>query len=232
MMMYLIRLLAACAVIAVMSGCGLFASDDPYGYKSAKPVKPLEMPEGLQMSKTAQVDAIPESGGKSAQSVEELELPPQILNSADLKELEAKEQTETAPAKPQSVETPATPRALTMLATKDTDGNSLLMVDEKFDKVWPLVQPALEKLGFNIDDSSRGQELYAISKALPTYEFTDKEQHIADEKPEVKEEFQIHVKPADEKTQITVHNKFGQREGSGLADHLLLQIKELMENPE
>jgi len=44
-------------------------------------------------------------------------------------------------------------------------------------------------------------------------------------------EYQIHVKSQGEKTEITVHNKLGQIEGSGLADHLLLQIKELMENP-
>ena len=74
--------------------------------------------------------------------------------------------------------------------------------------------------------------LYEISRDLPTLKYSDEPVHPGDEEPEVREEYQIHLKPEEGKTQITVHNKFGQVEGSGLADHLLLQIKELMENPE
>ena len=85
-------------------------------------------------------------------------------------------------------------------------------------------------MGFTIDDSSRGGQFYTISKELVTVNI-EEQVHPGDEKPPLKEEYQIHLKQMDEKTRITVHNKFGELEGSGLSDHLLLQIMEILKNP-
>ena len=232
-MKYIVSSIVLPIFIASISGCSLFKSDDPYAYRNAKSGKALEMPEGMAMPDTLQRqrDVIPESPSASAVPVEKLELPPEIIKSVDLKELDAREESRADTQAGGEKDTLAKKQVLTITVTKNTSGDSLLMVDEEFDGVWPQVRPALEALGFTIDDSSRGRELYAISKTLPAFELPDEPIHPGDEKPEVKEEFQIHVKPSDSKTQITVHNKFGQLDGSGLADHLLLQIKELMENP-
>jgi uncharacterized lipoprotein len=107
----------------------------------------------------------------------------------------------------------------------------MLLVDGNFDMVWPVVGPALQELGFTIDDSSRGNQMYMISKELITVNIDDKPVHPGDEKPPVILEYQIHMKEVDKKTQITVHNKDGVLEGSGLTDHLLLQIREILANP-
>jgi len=63
------------------------------------------------------------------------------------------------------------------------------------------------------------------------FDIDGKPVHPGDKKPDVKEEYQIQVKESGENTLLSVRNKFGQPDGSGLADHLLLQIKEILENP-
>lgn len=232
-MKYYIQWIVLVAILSPLLGCGLFSDDDPYAYRHARSGKPLKMPEGLSQPEHKVEADIPEPPSAPAGSIDELEQPPEIVKSVDLKELdtsgEAKPDQAAKVADNASKQQPTV--VLDITSTKDSDGNSLLLVKNKFDTVWPRVKPALEELGFKIDDASRGQELYTISKTLPRFEMSNEPVHPADEKPEVKEEFQIHVTPKDGGTEITVHNKYGQREGSGLADHLLLQIKELMENP-
>jgi len=219
-------------LLAAMSGCGLFSGSDPYAYRHSKTGKPLVIPEGLVQPPNNPENDIPQPTQESTASIEELEQPPQIVSEVDLSELQksnlAKKSTDseaTKELKPQ--------QALSVTLLKDSDGDSMLNVKQKFDIVWPLVKPALEELGFNIDDASRGRELYAISKVLPELnaDIDGKPIHPADKKPDVKEEYQIHVKEMGENTFLTVHNKFGQPDGSGLAEHLLLQIKDILENP-
>lgn len=231
MMRFQIPFLVVTVLAVSTSGCGLFSSNDPYAYRDAKSGKPLEIPEGFAKPPVTQQEVLPEKEPASTIPPEELEIPPQIIKGADLAELDLKEKSVTASSQDQVKENQAAKPALAITATKNANGESLLIVDAEFDKVWSRVKPALEELGFTIDDEARGNEMYAISKVMPAYEFREQPVHPADEKPEVREEFQIHVKPSDGKTRITVHNKFGQIDGSGLADHLLLQIKELMENP-
>lgn len=232
----------AVLVVALVSGCGA-TTEEKHAYRNAATIKPIEMPPGLKMPGGQQPMEIPEQTETKLASVDELEKPPRIIESVDLKILDDNNDKNKSAAQNQSAPVNASsqdPGELTaevnvapptMQLSKNDNGDSLLIVDGDFDKVWPLVKPALIELGFTIDDSSKGSEIYEISKELPTLNAFDKPVHPGDEKPEVKEEFQIHVKPADEKTQITVHNKLGQLEGSGLAEHLLLQIKQIMEKP-
>jgi uncharacterized lipoprotein len=241
-MMYFTRLFFFLAVTSVAGGCGMFSDKDEYAYRNAKSIKTIEMPPGLVMANASDQLSIPEQSTTTSSSEKELEIPPAIITSVDLKELDdnraskpvadknkaekgAKNSLDTA----EVITNKTTPPKI--IVTKNGDGDSMLLAEGNFDFVWPLVKPALVELGFNIDDNSRGNQLYSISKNLPTFDAFDKTPHPGDEKPEVKEEYQIHVKPADGKTQITVHNKLGQLDGSGLADHLLLQIKEIIEKP-
>ncbi|MGD8570665.1 MAG: outer membrane protein assembly factor BamC, partial [Gammaproteobacteria bacterium] len=141
------------------------------------------------------------------------------------------EQAAAGSAKTQTTETGKPIEGVTSRLTRNADGDSLLLVDAGFDKVWPLLEPALKELGFTIDDSSRGAQVITVSKVLPTVRFDEQAPHPADEEPEVKEEYQIHLETADDKTRVTVHNKFGTLESSGLSEHLLLQISEIIKNP-
>jgi len=220
--------------VSTITGCGLFDSQDQYVYRHTTAVKPLEAPSGLTIPADNQQNDVPASSITPTESIEDLERPPDIVSEVDLKELQAMDKSTKSAKLDKSNGAAAAPTpALSMAFTKNTEGESVLEVKQKFDIVWPEVKPALEELGFNIDDASRGRELYAISRVLPelNFDIDNKPIHPGDKKPEVKEEFQIMVKEMGDSTHITVHNKFGQPEGSGLADHLLLQIKEVMENP-
>ena len=233
-MMYIARSIIVVVAVGLTASCSMFGSEDRHAYRNAESIKPIEMPPGLVMRNSKESLQIPEQTSDKLVSAEELEQPPVIATSVDLKVLDdasdtASAVTATGNESPDSSKTKSS--SLKISATKDENGDSLLLVDEVFDTVWPLVKPALIELGFTIDDASRGTEIYAISKVLPTLDVSGKPVHPGDVKEEVKEEYQIHVKPSGEKTNITVHNKLGQLEGSGLADHFLLQIKEIMENP-
>lgn len=214
-----------------LAACGV-SEEKKHAYRNAETIKPLEIPPGLELAQSRETLVIPEQNKTTIASVDELESPPRIIESASLEVLEDKDKTPAATAeKANKTEPAAKITAISVTSTRNDKGDSILLADGVFDQVWPLVKPALIELGFTIDDSSRGQQMYAISKELPEIKLSDKPVHPGDEEPPVKEEFQIHVKPVGERTRITVHNKLGQLEGSGLADHLLLQIKQVMENP-
>lgn len=219
----------AILVLSSLTTACSMTEEQKHAYRNAESIKPIEMPPGMKMTQSKESLAIPEQKETKLASVDELEKPPRIVEDINLDELddEPSETKKSDKAKSEKTEI----KAVSVTATRNAKGDSILLVNDVFDKVWPLVKPALLEMGFKIDDSSRGTEMYVISRKLPTLNLSDKPVHPGDEEPEVKEEFQIHVKPKGEQTQITVHNKLGQLEGSGLADHLLLQIKEIMENP-
>ena len=210
----------------------MFKSNKEYAYLNAESTKELEIPEGLIAPRSTQPLEVPNIKVDTVDLTSDLVEPPVIVQSVDLSELDddkAKEESSVAESEEKALEE-ETIVALTSRQQRTPEGDSILLVDAKFDQVWPAVGPALEELGFTLDDSSRGGQFYAISKELITVNIED-QVHPGDEKPPLKEEYQIHLKQVDEKTQITVHNKYGELEGSGLSDHLLLQIMEILENP-
>jgi len=240
-MTVLVFLLATVFALGLISGCGA-TLEEKQAYRNSKTLKPIEMPPGLAMPRNEESLEIPEQTETKIATVDELEQPPQIIESADLKILDdnnakassSSNSSSENSANSENTKTASAPNLLAPLQIevgKNENGDSLLLVDAEFDQVWLRVKPAVMELGFTIDDASKGNEVYVISRALPEVSAFDRPVHPGDEKPEVREEFQIHVKPSDGKIRITVHNKFGQLEGSGLAEHLLLQIKQLMENP-
>jgi uncharacterized lipoprotein len=212
----------------VTVSCGV-SEERKNAYRNAESIEPIEMPAGLKMTQGKESLVIPKQTATKLASVDELELPPKIVDSATLDVLD--DDSSSSENKENEKQKQAKVKPVSVNVTRNSNGDSILLVDSEFDHVWPLVKPALVELGFTIDDSSRGTEMYVISKDLPELRVTDEPIHPGDVEEEVKEEYQIHVKPAGEQTQITVHNKLGQLEGSGLAEHLLLQIKQVMENP-
>lgn len=219
-------------ILLLLAGANVACSiseEQKHAYRNAESIKPISMPSGLELAQSRESLAIPEQTKTKLASVDELEIPPRIVDSVSLDILD----DETAKAEKTASEKPvqASLKPVSVSVTRDDKGDSMLLVDGKFDQVWPLVKPALIELGFKIDDSSRGSEMYVISKELKEVRPFDEPIHPGDQEEPVKEEYQIHVKPSGEQTRITVHNKLGQLEGSGLADHLLLQMKQVMENP-
>jgi uncharacterized lipoprotein len=240
-MMYTRFVVVSCLIV-LLAGCGLFRGKDEYAYRNAKSEKPLQIPQGLHAPpETSQYEIPPGANDGPDADPEGLEQPPQIVKSVDLSEAQlaqeaAKNKAGTEQGAAGTAKTSATKagepiEGVTSRLTRNADGDSVLLVDADFDRVWPLLEPALKELGFTIDDSSRGAQVITVSKVLPTVRFEEQAPHPADEEPEVKEEYQIHLETADDKTRVTVHNKFGTLESSGLSEHLLLQISEIIKNP-
>lgn len=221
-----IRVVIILLLTVVLAACGIFSNSKEFAYFNAKTSSPLQMPEGLSVPQGNQPVFLPQVQVDTIDLTNDLVEPPQIVRSVDLTELDAEQKTQAA--EPQQPD--PTRVALLSKQTRTPEGDSVLLVDAEFDTVWPLVAPALKELGFTIDDSSRGAQVYTISKELATV--TIDPVHPGDEKPAVKQEYQIHMKQVGEKTQIAVHNKYGELEASGISDHLLLQIGEILANPE
>lgn len=231
--MLLIRSSIVLCCALSMAACGMLSNEKEFAYLNTRMTQPLQMPEGLQAPQGSQPVLVPQINVDTIDLTNDLMEPPQIVKSVDLAELDDDKPKKAAPDKaPSTSQTEPARVALLSNPSRTPDGKSILLVDGTFDAVWPLVEPALKELGFTIDDSSRGAQVYTISKELITVRVDDDPVHPGDEKPPIKEEYQIHLKQVDEKTQITVHNKFGELEGSGLSEHLLLQIKEILANPE
>jgi uncharacterized lipoprotein len=221
-----IRVVVILLLTVVLAACGIFSNSKEFAYFNAKMSSPLQMPEGLSVPQGNQPVFLPQVQVDTIDLTNDLVEPPQIVRSVDLTELDAEQKTQEA--EPQQPE--PTRVALLSKQTRTPEGDSVLLVDAEFETVWPLVAPALKELGFTIDDSSRGAQVYTISKELATVNIDPV--HPGDEKPAVKQEYQIHMKQVGEKTQIAVHNKYGELEASGISDHLLLQIGEILANPE
>ena len=227
-----IRVIVVLLLTVALAACGIFSNSKEFAYLNAKTSSPLKMPEGLSVPQGNQPVFLPQVQVDTIDLTNDLVEPPQIVKSVDLTELDAEQKTQaTEPQSQQASQQPEPTRAaLLSKQARTPEGDSILLVDAEFDTVWPLVAPALQELGFTIDDSSRGAQVYTISKELATVNIDPV--HPGDEKPAVKQEYQIHMKQVGEKTQIAVHNKYGQLEASGISDHLLLQIGEILANPE
>jgi uncharacterized lipoprotein len=228
------RLIVVLFLSLTLGACGMFRNNKEYAYLNAQSTKALEIPEGMIEPKSPQPLEVPDIKVNTIDLTNDLVEPPVIVRSVDLSELGDETSKTDSSAEASKDQTQATEQpalvALTSRQQVTPEGDSILLVDAGFDQVWPAVSPALVELGFTIDDSSRGGQFYTISKELVSVNI-EEEVHPGDEKPPLKEEYQIHLKQVDEKTQITVHNKYGELERSGLSDHLLLQIQEILGNP-
>jgi len=220
-------------LVSQLSACGLFGANDANAYKATKSVAPIAVPQQLKLPQGEHTLVVPEVNAVVDTLTDDIELPPQIVKLADIEKKVAEENAK-ADAGVESSNNPDSGgvlrQPLKSQATKNELGSSLLIVDASLGKVWPNMAPALKELGFNVDDANRGDQVFTIVKELPTFE--EKELELGEEEQRVQESFQIHLKSLDDKTQITVHNKYGKLDGSALADHLLLQIQERIENPD
>jgi len=228
--MSFIRIMLVLLFAAVLVACGSTGNNKEYEYLNAKMTKPLKMPEGFAPPRGTQVVLVPNVPVNTVDLTDDLVEPPQIVKSVDLAELDSGKPNSASASASQSAKG-SEPAQVALLSKQTTtpEGESVLLVDGKFDVVWPAVAPAVKELGFTIDDASRGAQIYTITKEVVTVNIEPV--HPGDEKPPTMQEYQLHLKQAGDKTQITVHNKYGELERSGLSDHLLLQIQELLANP-
>ena len=219
-----------------VTGCSLFSSSKPEPYQLAENTSPLQIPNDLSVPSSQQKLALPDTSGTGLANVRELEFPPQIEVSEKGEEDASKTPEESGhpeddgfkvPKRSASVKVETVYFVTNMI--KNEDGISILKVDGAFLEVWPRVGDAVKELGFDIDDSNVGDQLYSISKLLPTVKFDDKEKLPGEKQdPDVREIYQIHVEEDQLQTDVTVRDKNGKPDASGVASHLLVQIQDLL----
>ena len=114
-----------------------------------------------------------------------------------------------------------------MLA-KGADGNTLLTVDEPFDRAWRRVGLALDRVGFTVEDRDRSKGLYYVRYVDPKIDSQTKDGILSklafwrsDNEPGKAAQYQIRVSEGAAASQVQVLNKEGGTEASRISNQIL-----------
>ncbi|WP_455211246.1 outer membrane protein assembly factor BamC [Kaarinaea lacus] len=216
-------------VILVINACGINQEKRENAYRQAQTAPKLQVPEDLQLpiERRSLMD-VPEELD-TGEIPKDLELPP-VLAGIDL-EMEP-EKTEVASEDEEDVPVQQKKTLKSEIIFKSDDNTQMLIVKSDIDTVWPRVAKAITSIGFTIDDSNRGKFYYSISREferLQTIQDPSKPVEMDFDTP--KEEHLIYVEPGEAHTEITVRNAKSEIEGTVLANQILQQIKNYVEEP-
>ncbi len=118
---------------------------------------------------------------------------------------------------------------------KGQPGGGVLSVNDQFDRAWRRVGLALDRVGFTVEDRDRSKGLYFVRYVDPDADnnsvqpkgFLSKLNPFGKSEKKVSNEaFRIHVKDADEISQVSVLNKDGREEKSDTATRILSLLYE------
>ena len=212
-------------VILVLSACGNSEKRDN-AYREAQTVSKIQVPEDLAppVERRSLMD-VPEELD-TGEIPKDLELPPVMSG------IEIEKDTEKSVAETEDEEFEQQKKPLQSQMIFNPDNTQLLQVKSEIDTVWPRVAAAIKKIGFTIDDSNRGRFYYSISREferVKTLQDPAEPVEMGLETP--KEEHMIYVEPGQEYIEITVRNMRSAVEGTVLANQLLQQIKNHIEQP-
>lgn len=242
------RLLVVFFIVFGLLACGTTGEEpEPFDhpYLHSKTLPRLKIPSNLETPKNNELMPIPDLPDQSSLAVRQLERPPLIAAvkdslEKDLAESKADTEADTAEVLTQTVST----KPLLSHIKGDELGQQSLVVEAEMDEVWPRIGPAVQRLGFAIEDKSRGMQTYKIYRdvARPEKEPNEDIRKLKGDfdTPEaikspldiaLREEYLIKVIPAQDQTIVSVRNKSGDIDGSGLARHLLVQLQYDLEHP-
>lgn len=215
--------------------------DHPYLHSQTLPR--LKIPSNLETPKNNELMPIPDLPDQSSLPVRQLQRPPVIAAVEDSLEkdlAESKVDIETGGALKQVVST----KPLLSHIKGDEAGRQSLLVEAKIDEVWPRIGLVVQRLGFSIEDKSRGVQTYKIYRDVAR---SDKRSNEDIQKLKagldvseaikapldtaLREEYLIKVTPGDNQTIVSVRNKSGDIDGSSLARRLLVQLQYDLEHP-
>ena len=204
------------------------SKEKPPVYLQSEDLAPLKYPDKLRTPKSTPLLAVPPLTHDNGLWGKALEAPPVFAEGADQVDLDE------VPVVAQSKSDTLAMAKLSSDIKADPEGNQTLIVAADLDEVWPPIDPAVKRLGFDIDDSSRGLLTVTIFREIdelalepdpddPTLRSPDAEK--------LREEYQIKLKVDGAQTLLSIHNKDGKLDGSALARHLLVQLQFELAHP-
>lgn len=250
-----IALILVITFVVGLFGCSSTDEEPDRPYLRSETLPPLKIPEGLRTPKGTHSMAIPYTSAVTEVPIKDLEIPPNIKGvepsiEADLAEAEIP--LSMPKSIPKSIlktksqnDTLVDKSPLPSRIQANDDGIDQLIVSAEMDKVWPRIAGAVKRLGFLIEERSRGNQVYMIYRDVtPLEDFAVSDVAKIKEDfarpPEMvkstldtqsREDYQIKVVPDSSQTTVTIRNKNGELDGSALARHLLVQLKYDLENP-
>jgi len=207
-----------------VSGCGMFSHKHDRDYLHSTSIQPISVPAGDQPPPVNHEFDLPptqQTPEKDVAKLNALEKPPAFDAGA------ADEEGAFSANKTRS-----NPDALNVREARNTEGYNLLVVEAKFDRAWERVGTALKNMGFQIEDSDRGDGIYSIYQTIHR-EMTDEEKFLRprdDKGP--RESYQVHLEDHEDLTRVTVRTPEGKVDDSDLAKHLLVQLRAELEHPQ
>lgn len=208
----------------LLSACGMFSHHHDRDYLNSKSITPLTVPDGMQAPARSHQFDIPSSAApmeKNTAKLNALEQPPPF----DAQAQDSEGLLDSAQSKPDA-------EALNVREARNTEGYNLLVVEADFDHTWDSVGTALKNMGFQIEDSSRGDGTYSIYQVINrVMDEQEKFLRPRDDKG-LREEYQVHLEDRDNLTRITVRTSAGKVDDSALAKHLLVQLRSELEHPQ
>jgi uncharacterized lipoprotein len=213
-------------MIFALTACGINQEKRENVYRQAQTEPKLEVPDDLvqPVDRRSLMD-VPEELD-TGDIPKDLESPP-MMAGVDLEEDKEKSPGDNEDEEP----VPGKKRLQSDIVYKP-DNTQLLLVKSDIDTVWPRVAKALTTIGFKIDDSNRVKFYYSISREFERLQtFQDPSKPVEKDYDTPKEEHLIYVEPGEAHTEITVRNDKSEIEGTTLANQLLQQIKNYIEEP-
>ena len=111
---------------------------------------------------------------------------------------------------------------------RDTEGATVLSVQEDFSRAWRRTGLALDRVGFTVEDRDRSRGLYFVRYVDPDKQLQSEEGWLSglkfwgdDERNPDEDAYLISLIAADQATRIVVLDKQGQRERTATADRIL-----------
>lgn len=246
-----IALILVITLVIGLFGCSSTDEEPDRPYLRSETLPPLKIPEGLRTPKGTHTMAIPYTSAETEVPIKDLEIPPNITGvepsiEADLAESEIplsipKPMLKTKPQNDTLVDKSPLPSRI----QANDDGIDQLIVSAEMDKVWPRIAGAVKRLGFLIEERSRGNQVYMIYRDVtPLEDFAASdvakikedfarppEMVKSNQDTQSREDYQIKVVPDSSQTTVTIRTRNGELDGSALARHLLVQLKYDLENP-
>jgi outer membrane protein assembly factor BamC len=111
---------------------------------------------------------------------------------------------------------------------QDTDGASMLRVDEPFDRAWRRVGVALDRVGFTVEDRDRTKGIYFVRYADPQADMKKDTGLLSklafwrsSDTAKPAEQYQVVVNPATDASQVRILGKDGGPDKTGASKKIL-----------